>query len=74
MMPGGMVDIVGARASIKRLYEWKPIPSAPPVRRIEIEIVPRVSNLPKPYGYFWEGGFWDSFQANSVTKSPNRSG
>lgn len=49
------------------------MPKAPPVRSIEMVTVPMVSNLPKPYGYFSEGGRLDNFQDASVTKSPKRS-
>ena len=58
---------------MRRWYEWKSIPSAPPIRSIEIVVVPKLSNLANPYGYRAEGGLQDSLQQNRVTKSHSKS-
>src|SRR5882762_10085130 len=50
------------------------MPRAPPMRIRETVVVPRDSNLAKPYGYRAEGGLRDSFQHIRTTKSPRRSG
>ena len=49
------------------------MPKAPPINKIEMVVVPSVSNLAKPYGYLSDGSFRDNRQQNKVTKSPSKS-
>lgn len=49
------------------------MPKAPPINKIEMVVVPNVSNLAKPYGYLSEGLFRDNRQQNKVTTSPSKS-
>lgn len=71
--PGGRLIAVSLRARINKWYEWNPMPRAPPINNSEMVVVPSVSNLAKPYGYFSEGGLRDRRQQNRVTKSPSKS-
>jgi len=71
--PGGRLTAVSLRVRINKWYEWNPMPRAPPINNIEMVVVPSVSNLAKPYGYFSEGGLRDKRQQNRVTKSPSKS-
>ena len=48
--PEGNVAAVSDRAVMSRWYEWKPMPSAPPMSNRDMVAVPNVSNLAKPYG------------------------
>ena len=47
--------------------------TAPAINRMDIVVVPSVSNFANPYGYFSEGGLRERRQQNRVTKSPRRS-
>jgi hypothetical protein len=71
--PAGKFETVSARVCSSKLYEWKPMPRAPPMSNRATPVVPIVSNLAKPYGYRSVGGFRDSRQQNSTTRSPRRS-
>lgn len=46
--PGESEVAVSLRAETRRWYEWNPMPSAPPIKRMEIIVVPTVSNFAKP--------------------------
>lgn len=47
--------------------------TAPAINRMDIVVVPSVSNFANPYGYLSEGGLRERRQQNRVTKSPRRS-
>lgn len=49
------------------------MPRAPATRSNETVVVPRASNLAKPYGYRSVGGRRESLQQKRTTKSPRRS-